>query len=507
MSASREKKTRLDQQDAPKTAREIQQRKEQKRSNILYGTIAVVFVIVALICVIWKSNIIPKTATAVTIGDEKYTAAEVNFYFQNTYQNFVNQNYSYLSMLGLNTSMDLKSQTFGEQTWYDYFLEQALQSMTQVQAMNALAEEEGFAWTDELQTKVDSSLASLKSTASTYGYTERQYLSAVFGSTMTPKIYEEQLRRSLLADAYMQKYEDALTYTEDQLTEAYLADPNSYDRVSYEAIRISGAADTKDADGNTVEVTEEMTAAAMAAAKETADSMYASWQSGKSMSDLAEENEKASATDSESGTYSDSALGNWLFDTGRQAGDSAVLEDTDSSCYFVVTFRDRYREDYNTVNVRHILIQPESTTLTEEDEGYDADVAAKKDAAKQKAEELLAQWQAGAATEDSFAALANENSSDTGSNTTGGLYEQVHQGEMVSAFNDWCFDAARKPGDTGIVETDYGYHIMYFVGTDAPYWQVLVRSALAGNDFNEWYEGVVADYTAEQKDFGMKFVG
>ena len=35
---------------------------------------------------------------------------------------------------------------------------------------------------------------------------------------------------------------------------------------------------------------------------------------------------------------------------------------------------------------------------------------------------------------------------------------------MVTNFNDWIFDASRKPGDTGIVESDYGYHIIYFVG-------------------------------------------
>lgn len=158
------------------------------------------------------------------------------------------------------------------------------------------------------------------------------------------------------------------------------------------------------------------------------------------------------------------------------------------------------------MDVRHILIQPEATTLSEDDEGYDADVQAKKDAAKQKAEDLLAQWKAGDATEDSFAQLANENSTDTGSNTNGGLYTEVYQDQMVEAFNDWCFDAARKPGDTGIVETDYGYHIMYFVGTDLPYWEVQVRDTLKNDDFNTWYTEKTADYTAEQSSFGIRFV-
>ena len=37
---------------------------------------------------------------------------------------------------------------------------------------------------------------------------------------------------------------------------------------------------------------------------------------------------------------------------------------------------------------------------------------------------------------------------------------------MVPAFNDWCFDEARKEGDTGLVKTNYGYHVMYYVCGD-----------------------------------------
>ena len=43
---------------------------------------------------------------------------------------------------------------------------------------------------------------------------------------------------------------------------------------------------------------------------------------------------------------------------------------------------------------------------------------------------------------------------------------------MVTEFNDWCFDETRKAGDHGIVKTRFGYHIMYFVGTNdgTPTW-------------------------------------
>lgn len=139
-------------------------------------------------------------------------------------------------------------------------------------------------------------------------------------------------------------------------------------------------------------------------------------------------------------------------------------------------------EDSLWVDVRHILIYPEggttddsgSTTYTE-DEWNACEVAAQK---------LLDQWAAGEATEDSFAALANEHSEDPGSNTNGGLYEDVTEGTMVSNFNDWCFDASRQTGDTGLVRTPFGYHIMYFVGSDY-IWQYYARENLILTKQNE----------------------
>ena len=510
MSASREKKNRQDLSGSdwsnPKTAREAQQRKEEKRTNILYGTIGVVFLIVAIIAVIWKSNIIPKTATAATINGEKYTAAEVNYYFQNYYTNWVNQNYYYLSYIGLDTTADLRDQAYSDdQSWFDFFMEQTLDYMTSVQALNDAAAEEGFTWDDEMQADYDSSLEALKSTASSYGYTEKQYLGTIYGSTMTEKVYQEQLKRSLLAQYYSQDHQDNLTYTEDELTAAYNEDPNAYDQVSYQYVRISGAAATTDEDGNEIEVTDEMTAQAMADAKATADQLYADWQAGGGLEQLADD-AGLSVTSAEAGTYSDSVVMNWLFDSARQAGDTAVLEDTDGSAYYVVGFNERLH-DYHPINVRHILIQPEDSELSSDDEGYEADVEAKDAEAKQKAEDLLAQWKAGEATEDSFAELAKENSTDSNA-AQGGLYEDVTLGTMVSEFEDWCFDPARQSGDTGIVKTTYGYHIMYFVGT-APetYWELQVTNALKSDDMATWSEEKVEGYTAEQSSFGMRFVG
>jgi len=85
-------------------------------------------------------------------------------------------------------------------------------------------------------------------------------------------------------------------------------------------------------------------------------------------------------------------------------------------------------------------------------------------------QELLDAWAKAGATEENFALLAAQNSVDTGSSSNGGLYENVQQGQMVQAFDAWIFDEARETGNYGLVKTEFGYHLMYYVsGEDAWY--------------------------------------
>lgn len=131
-------------------------------------------------------------------------------------------------------------------------------------------------------------------------------------------------------------------------------------------------------------------------------------------------------------------------------------------------------DDTALINVRHILI------TWDDADGDGTPTDEEKAAALAAAEALLAEYETDP-TEEHFAQLANDHSTDPGSNTNGGLYENVYPGQMVTSFNDWCFDAARTPGDTGIVETNYGYHIMYFVSKgDMLYWkQYLLENGFA----------------------------
>ena len=309
MSASREKKSRQELNGSgwtdPKTAREAQQRKEQRRSSILYGVIAVAFALVAVTVIVWKSNIIQKTTTAATIDGEKYTAAEISFHYENIYGNFLNNNYAMLSygVLSLNPQLPLSTQVLTEgdvsmlelekeetgKTWHDYFIDQTLEQMAVVQSVLKTAKDEGFTYPDSVQDRYDSTMDSLRSAAAASGVSVSQYLQANLGNTMTEKVYGEQLMRSLQYEAYATAREDGLTYSDAELEETYSADRNSYDRVSYEAVTVSGTPETvTDADGNEVDPTEEEITAAMEAAKARAEELLAAYEGGASLASLAD---------------------------------------------------------------------------------------------------------------------------------------------------------------------------------------------------------------------------
>ena len=132
-------------------------------------------------------------------------------------------------------------------------------------------------------------------------------------------------------------------------------------------------------------------------------------------------------------------------------------------------------KDGTYVDVRHVLFTPQGGTTDESG----ATVYSEEEwaACEAEATNVMNAWTKGDCDEESFAAMANTYSQDPGSNTNGGLYEDVQQGQMVAEFDAWCFDEKRQPGHYGIVKTTYGYHLMYFVDS-TPIWEYYARQDL-----------------------------
>lgn len=480
MSASREKKSRQENLAGgyvdPRTKREKDEQAKDRRSNALYIAIAVIFVIVGIVVTVANSKVIERSADAVTIGNETYTAADVSYFYNTIYNSFVSQNSYYLSVYGLDTSKSLKEQdcpvTDGG-TWYDYFRDQALSSMTSYSLLAQKAEAEGFDASEEVEQSVQETLSDLDASAASAGYTRTQYIKAVCGPLVNQKVFERNIRMMALAQAYSNSYADSLSYTSDEVQAAYDADPKSFQSVDIEYILFSSGADS--------DATDEEKAQLLDEAKQKAETALSRYAQGEAFDAIGEDMEGSYAHVAYAANGSSDML-TWAFDDARQAGDTTVATYGETG-YYAVLFHSRSRNDYHTVSVRHILVDSED-----------------------KANELLQQYNDGEKTEDAFAALAVANSTDSNA-SSGGLYTDIYRGQMVSEFEDWCFDPSRQAGDTGIVQTSYGYHVMYFVSTNEnPYWYVQAETSLKSSAYNEWYAAITDGVEAEQLS-GMKYVG
>ena len=422
MSASREKKNRQDLasqgiQD-PKAIREAEEKAQQRKANRLYGTIAVVFVLVAALLVVVNSGVLERSATAITVDGENYTAAQMNYYYYGIKNSIINSGYS--SFYGIDTSVAMDKQNMsdtakmllqvtdeGDITWDQFFRDYATRQLS-VQVMAAKeAEANGMGEDDDIRAEVNEVIDNITAGAKEQGYTLKSYLKLAYGSTMTVSTFKKMMTLEEVATHYMQHYQDELSYTESQLEEYYQANSSDFDVASYEYIYFKGTADsTTDADGNTVQPTEAASAAAKTAAAEAAAAALERYQAGESLSVIAADYESTGSYSSvDAGSNNGSALSTWVFDKARTSGESAVVTDDPNS--YVVVFHSVGRQEYKTVDVRHILFQVSTSDLDSNSDTYDTDLATRKDEAKAKAEDALAQWQANGGPQGALAALAN----------------------------------------------------------------------------------------------------
>lgn len=116
--------------------------------------------------------------------------------------------------------------------------------------------------------------------------------------------------------------------------------------------------------------------------------------------------------------------------------------------YYAVSKLVAKKVNKETVDASHILISHIDAM------NADPTVTLSKEEAKERADNLLKQLQNGA----DFAELANANSTDPGSNTNGGKYENIRPNQMVPAFDQYIFNNA--VGKLGVVETDFGFHVL-----------------------------------------------
>ena len=158
MSASSKKKLRKEQNTAQLTERQIAEQQEAKKLK-LYTTLFVTAVAVMLVAAIifgvstfvTGSGMKEKNTVAVTVGQHDISNAELNYFFIDEVNTFLNQYGDYVSLLGLDTTAPLNEQILNEETketWADNFLDSAIESAKAAHAIAAEAAANNYTLSD-----------------------------------------------------------------------------------------------------------------------------------------------------------------------------------------------------------------------------------------------------------------------------------------------------------------------------------------------------------------------
>lgn len=409
-----------------------------------------------------------ETGVALQVGDHDLSVADMDYYYWNAVndaalqEQFAAQLYA---LYGLEYTpqfdvlQDLRTQYVdgdGGQSYHDYFLDLAKKNAVQVFALSDAALAAGYTLSPEGQADWDDLKAEMSENAKTYGFSRLGHLEAIYGPDMTVDTYFRNVGRAVLATDYSDAVTaDLAACTDGELEAYYAAHPDGLDSYDYTYAYFDGWAQE---DGD----------AALARARGNAEALLAGVKEGGDFSALAKEQgaDAAPRIGVMDSLIFQMPYAGWLADPARQDGDTELFELEDQG-FYVVQFHKRYLDNGPTVDARHILLQTtaEDGPATEE---YINQV-------KAQAQAILDEFNAGEKTAEAFGALADEHSEDGRDEdgnlyAPGGLYEKIAKGQMIQPFEDWCFDPARKAGDTGLVQTEYGWHVMYFQGYNRPAW-------------------------------------
>ena len=489
MSASKQKKLRSNSDAVDKKVIAAQE-KAAKDKKFRHTVIICVIIFAVLIAaaVFINSDYLSTNTTAVVVNGNKYSPAELNFYYNLAYNQFYEQYSSYISYL-LDTTKPLNAQecTLTESgTWADYFTEQALVIMKESDILYNKAIAEGYTVEGEVYETAEANLEYIAAMATAYGYPSvDDYLQASYCKAMDSETYLEISAKYMLSSKYAGDNYDSFEYTNDQLAAYYAENADEYDTYSFNIYIIN----TSNSAYSELETAEEKLVAAeadaqalIAATTEEEFNAAAAVLSGTE----SVETKTVAIGQNLSNPYAD-----WLKDASRVEGD--IFTTSTETAVYVVRFISREDCNYNTVDVRHILIKAETAA---DGTGSTAEALG---TAKAELDAIYEEWLANP-TEENFIALANEHSDDTAAD---GLYEKVFKYEMVEEFNNFCFAEGRQPGDTAIVygtNGSYeGYHLIYFVGENDLYSNIMADGMLRSTDYSAFLEEVTANCTSELK--------
>lgn len=434
-----------------------------------------------------------------TVDGQKISIGMYDYYYASIVSYY--EQYASYGYYSLDTTKDYSKQYTTDDdgnkiSWQKFFETEALKEVEQITTYYSKALEKGVTLTSAQKKTIDKQISTLKDSASQNDVSLDQYIKANFGTYCSEDTIRIMLEQYYLSANYKGKFKSEAKVTDNDVDKYYNDHKNDYKKIEFYYIASPYDATDDNSKNESIKTAEKIMAKmkdkkSVIALVPEVYSSYIDSQVKSSMekdSTLTEKKAREEAiksyesnvvtTVSGSDSPFDDKMNTWLFSDDTKVGSKKYYIDESAGYIYIVlkTSKASVEED-ETYTVRHILVAPESgsnssSSTSEKTEYTDEQWAA----AKKKADSILAKFNKTDKSEYEFAKLAEQYSTDSASTSSGsndsfgGLYESVTLGQMVPDFEKWSIDDSRKYGDTGIVKSDYGYHIMFFIN-DCPEYQ------------------------------------
>lgn len=434
-----------------------------------------------------------------TVDGQKISIGMYDYYYASIVSYY--EQYASYGYYSLDTTKDYSKQYTTDDdgnkiSWQKFFETEALKEVEQITTYYSKALEEGVTLTSAQKKTIEKQISTLKDSASQNDVSLDQYIKANFGTYCSEDTIRIMLEQYYLSANYKGKFKCETKVTDNDVDKYYNDHKNDYKKIEFYYIASPYDATDDNSKNESIKTAEKIMAKmkdkkSVIALVPEVYSSYIDSQVKSSMeqdSTLTEKKAREEAvksyesnvvtTVSGSDSPFDDKMNTWLFSDDTKVGSKKYYIDESAGYIYIVLKTSKASvEENETYTVRHILVAPESgsnssSSTSEKAEYTDEQWAA----AKKKADSILAKFNKTNKSEYEFAKLAEQYSTDSASTSSGsndsfgGLYESVTLGQMVPDFEKWSIDDSRKYGDTGIVKSDYGYHIMFFIN-DCPEYQ------------------------------------
>lgn len=425
---------------------------------------------------------------ALTIGDTDVSVGMYNYYYESiVYEYTYYANYGYYD---LDTSADFSTQYTtdsdgNEISWLDLFKKITVERIKTNVVYYEKGLEAGITLTDEQKEEIESQLDSVRENASASDQSVNEYIEDTFGAHCGIETLRKYMEQYYIAGTYYNQYHITGRPDEEETQTYFDEHQDEYKSCSYALLEM--AYDTTDdstrqdsiekAQSYMARITDvdSMRALVPEACADLIDQFISAgyFETEDEAVTALSESIEATQTRTDIESPFGEEIANWMFDESNETGSTNYYANEDVGIVYVLLKTSQpFLEDTQVYSVRHILVIPGS------DDEESADNASSEsqeyteeqwNAALEKAESIVDEYNATDKSELSFAKLAEKYSDDTESTASGtsglygGGYEGVALGQMASEFENWAMDDSRKYGDVEIVKTIHGYHIMYFI--------------------------------------------